>query len=207
MHNDKKVSLKLDDRVTSICGSITFKDYNRNDIPVLEERFYNLINDYHKIKEYYFIFHDETDMLHMHYMFFLTGQQYVSAILNKICDQMIVEPVAVNYERLISRNAFLRYIIHVDKESIKLGKKQYDYLYIRSNVHSGLIKCLIDSKDEKTGLDFHMLECICVSCTGSEIRIAEFLDQLYLKHYRQIQLILNNYDYVANHIDESELPF
>lgn len=207
MHKNKAVTLSVSDRVTCICGSIDFKDYTPLDYEILRERMFNCVEDWSAVKEYYFIFHDETQTYHMHYILIFKGQQYVSAIVNRFCDHMQVEPVAVNYERLIARNAHLRYLLHIDAKSVKEGKKQYDYLQINSNVHSGLIRCFIDSKDDKNRIDMRTLEGICVSCKGSELRIAEFLDGDYDRYYRKIRLILDNYSEVRDNFDEGELPF
>lgn len=201
--------LSVTDRVMTICGSINFRDYSVMDKVNIATKFLDLLDSYSACRDYYFIFHDETDTLHLHYILFFTKQQYVNNILNRFTEALGVEVEAINYRKLLHRNAHLRYILHIDNQSIKEGKKQYPIYDIYTNVNYNLIKCFLDSKDDNDRLDMLTLEAIVVQCEGNEIKVAEFLDSLYDRNYKRIQLILDNYSYVRDKFKDEEVgvPF
>lgn len=200
--------LMITDRVMSVCGSVNFKDYTPLDKVILAERMCNLIDDWNAIRDYYFIFHDETDTFHLHYIFCFHKQQYVSNILNRLTEGLCVENEAVNYRKLLHRNAHLRYLLHIDNQSRKENKKEFSLYEMYSNVNTNLIQCFLDSKDDNNKLDMITLEGICVQCEGREIKVAEFLDDLYDKNYRKIKLILDEYSYVRDKFNKNDdLPF
>lgn len=204
--------LSLDDRPMAICGSINFKDYTALDVGILSARFGEYLDNWLAIKEYYYIFHTETDTLHLHYILIFKKQQYVSTCLNRLCESVGVDTEAVNYRKLMHRNAHLRYMLHIDAESIKLGKQKYEVYQITTNINNGLMSCFVNSKDDDKTIDFLTLEGICVQFDGNELLIAEFLDSLYRKYRNEIRLILDHFSYVRLKFDKlsdsvENLPF
>lgn len=197
--------LSVSDRVMAVCGSVNFKDYSSLDKEILFNRMDDLLKEWSAVRDYYFIFHDETETYHLHYIFVFSKQQYVSNIVNRLTEGLKVDTDAVNYRKLLHRNSHLRYLLHIDNKSRKEGKKEYPLLDMYTNVNYRLVQCFMDSKDDNNRLDMLTLEGICVQCEGRELLIAEFLDELYDRNYKRIQLILDNYSMVRDKFDD--FPF
>ena len=109
-------SLNWSDRVMCLCGSINLRDYCVLDKTNLATKLLDLFDTLSAVRDYYFIFHDCTQTFHVHYVLCFVKQQYVSAIVNKLCETLNVEVEAVNYKKLLHRNAHLRYVLHIEQQ-------------------------------------------------------------------------------------------
>lgn len=202
---------KLDRRVRSICGSVNLKDYSVSDVGNLTYKLVDYLNDKSVVKEYYFIFHTETDTLHFHYILIFNRQQMLKTWILKFSECLGLEEIAINIDVLAYRNAHLRYMLHIDEESKKVGKKVYDISSIVTNMNPKLLSAFIHSKNDSDKLDIYSLELICVQCMGNIVEIMEFLDlTLYHKYRFEIGLILEHFAIIKLKFDNDEsleLPF
>lgn len=159
----------INDKVHYTCGSINFRDYTSNDKEMLLRKLIDFAESYDKITNYYFIAHTETDTFHIHIAFYTFTQVMPSTIINKIADYMKLDSVAINCKKCNSLNAYLKYMLHKDKESIKLGKKQYDLEDIITSDTLASVNSMINMK--KGGLDpWYLLEIVLNSHSDFEIQ-------------------------------------
>lgn len=207
-----KIYKKIDGvRCTSAAIIIDFKDCSSMDQSRLSEKLYDYLEHDLYVKEFYYIFHDDTDIFHIHVVLMFTKQQYLKAWINKLSDLFQISEFAVQIQVLKHRNAMLRYIIHQSPQSIEDGKKAYDVNDIVSNINRQLLRCFIESTNEDKYLDAETLQFVCFQCDFDEIKIWEFLDTtLYKKHKDVVQLCCERRLYISGKYDKltgDDLPF
>ena len=119
----------LNKQVNYVCGVVNFARYTAEDGSMLMDEMLKIPQEYNRITNYYYIGHDDTDCFHIHFIFYSRGQTLVSTFFNKIMDKMrkfVIDENSIQIDKCNSINAHLRYFLHMDAESKKEGKKQYE---------------------------------------------------------------------------------
>lgn len=136
---------KLDTRVMSCFGSINFSNPSDLDIKLIESFF----NDYTNVEDYFFIKHDDTETLHIHYLLKLNKQVRLSTLINFISTGIGVNPLAINIDKCRGFNSCLRYMLHIDDSSKLENKKIFSTSDIISNRSENEIITLTQCDDEE----------------------------------------------------------
>ena len=188
---NKKVenNVTLESRVVAICGSINFIEYNHTDLPSLIRELESKLKCCSWVENYYLISHYETDTPHIHYAIEFTGNKRLKTALNDF-ERLGYRRESVNIDKLGFLSATLRYFLHLDEESIKEGKQQYQVLDIVSSMPYEYISDMISLEDDK--LNVEKLIQICIDCGGNKIQIMRRLGlDLFHKWRYEINEILN----------------
>lgn len=194
---------KLSDRTKKFCGSINFKELNNcENLDIKVKLLYHILECNPLIDTFYLIGHGETETKHLHYIICYKNQIRGQTVLNYLAEAMEVNPLAVNIQKLAFIGSHLRYIIHQDPDSIKLGKKRYEITDIQSNDNKEIIEGYISSKSDDLTYDF--LRRLVIAYPH-EYQIMERLElKLYHKYRAEIKTLLDSRSMLM--VDE-ELPF
>lgn len=186
-------------KITKCCGSVNYQNISHDDLKAMHNiamQFHSLFSGMSNVIEYYFIWHTDTDTLHMHYAFTLSRQSRIKTLLNIISTELQVNPLAVNIKNMTSLCSQLRYFLHSDTKSITNGKTLFSIDDIYSNMTKDIIQSYIDSDDE--GLSFTRLLELCVNAVDdngcmNELSVMNSLGlQLFHKYRYEIKIILDN---------------
>lgn len=127
------------------------------------------------LDSFYFIYHDETEVKHIHYLVILKRICRLKTFLNKLAEGLNMPSLAISIEKCSSVNSMLRYFLHIGERD----KKLYIIDDIRSNMPVNFIDNLINSDDDS--IDFsRLLTIVCESKTELEI-----MNKLGLKTYHK----------------------
>lgn len=135
-----------------VCGFVDFDMKTKEDIPSLMESFVKFCDSYSKLTNYYLIAHDETDVLHIHFIFYSLAQVQVMTYFNKMSDWFVDKyhltrnREGISIAKCENINSHIKYIVHQDKNSIASGKKRYEFEDIISNVDVDTIEKMAQSK-------------------------------------------------------------
>lgn len=174
------------------CGSINYDTKSIDDIPSLIEHLVTAIDSYNRISKYYLIAHTETDLLHIHFIFYLSSQSRLLTIFNKLRDVLVYKyhdtrnDEGINIAKCESINAHLRYFLHLDEKSKKKGKKVYVLDDIVSNDDIDVIEGLINSR--KGEIDAYYLRDCVLDCSDD----FELMNKLGLKVYHKYRYEIQN---------------
>lgn len=189
--NNKKVKndVTMDTRVIACVGSINFKEYTKEDLPVLLMNLTNHLDNLSFVENYYLIAHNETDTPHIHYALELTGQKRLKTLLNDF-SRLGYNRESVNIDKLGFLNATIKYFLHADEESIKEGKKLYQLEDIVTNMPYEYLEDLLCLDDDE--MNTERLIQICIECEGNKIQIMRRLGLKTFHKWRcEIDVILN----------------
>lgn len=189
--NNKKVKnyVTMDTRVIACVGSINFKEYTKEDLPVLLMNLTNKLDNLSFVENYYLIAHNETDTPHIHYALELTGQKRLKTLLNDF-SRLGYNRESVNIDKLGFLNATIKYFLHADEESIKEGKKLYQLEDIVTNMPYEYLEDLLCLDDDE--MNTERLIQICIECEGNKIQIMRRLGLKTFHKWRcEIDVILN----------------
>lgn len=189
--NNKKVKndVTMDTRVIACVGSINFKEYTKEDLPVLLMNLTNKLDNLSFVENYYLIAHNETDTPHIHYALELTGQKRLKTLLNDF-SRLGYNRESVNIDKLGFLNATIKYFLHADEESIKEGKKLYQLDDIVTNMPYEYLEDLLCLDDDE--MNTERLIQICIECEGNKIQIMRRLGLKTFHKWRcEIDVILN----------------
>lgn len=183
------------------CGFVDFEGKSADDIPQLMESFVKFCESYSKITNYYLIAHDETDCLHIHFVFYSLAQVQVMTYFNKLCDWFVYkykltrDSQGVSIEKCENINAHLKYIVHQDKTSITHQKKRYEIDDIVSNTDVDTIESLINSK--KGVIDAYYLRDCVLDCIHDFDIMVKLGLPVYHRYYNEIRYMQENRAYLA----------
>ena len=174
----------LDRFVYYACGVLNFKDTTSTADSLLD-LCVQFSESYNKISKYYFIAHTDTDILHIHFIFYLSSQVRLMTIFNKMRDfyvsktKSMIDEYGINIAKCESINAHLRYFLHKDESSKNECKKQYELEDIVSNDDIDIIEGLINSR--KGEIDAYYLRDCVLDCKDD----FELMNKLGLKVYHK----------------------
>lgn len=207
-------TVPLDSKCVRMFGSVNFnedydikRDHNNFD-KLLCSRFEDAMTDNYNIIEYYFILHTETDKLHIHYAIVLkTYDMELSTMLNYLADKLNVNPLAINITRMDSLCGTLKYFLHKDKESISLGKKQYEPSDLISNMSDFIVNNYLNSiKDDD--LEIEPLIYLCLGCESeSEVYLHIKSLKFCNKHRGLIHQVFEDRLQLKRYLKDKILPF
>lgn len=175
---------QLDRFVYYACGSVNFDNITLHKETLLD-LFVQFADSYSKISKYYFIAHDDTEVFHIHFIYYLSSQVRLMTIFNKMRDffvsknKLIRNEGGINLMKCESINAHLRYFLHIDDKSKKEGKKQYELEDIVSNDDIDIIEGLINSR--KGEIDAYYLRDCVLDCAND----FELMNKLGLKVFHK----------------------
>ena len=148
------------------CGLINFDTKGADDLPLLLQEFVKFCESYNKISDYYLIGHDDTDVIHIHFIFFSYSQVQLMTYFNKLRNWFVPKFTRDEYglqiEKCKSLNAHLNYIIHQSKASIDDGKKPYSVEDLVSNLDIDVLESTLQSK--KGSCDAYFLRDAVLDC-------------------------------------------
>ena len=200
--------VKIDDFVTYACGSINFKDYSLLDINVLKDKFIEALRSLDNVESYYFIFHDDTDTFHLHYIVYFTRNMRCITFINKISSFMDLETDAVFCDKCLDVAEHLRYIVHQTLKSIEDGKKQYSLDDIISNCPVEVVNALFNSKKGNINFDY-LVDLVLKYKWDSDIMRA-LTPSIYHKYRYEIDILKQERSYLRQLQDDKineDLPF
>lgn len=200
---NKKVNngVTMESRVMSCCGSINFRDNTIEELPSLIKELEEKLINLSFVDSYYLIYHNETDTPHIHYIIELTCQKRLKTLLNDF-EKMGYVRESVNIDKLGFLNAQIKYVLHIDEDSIKEGKKIYPVGALVSNMSEYYLDYLITQDDDDLNVD--KLVTICLDCEGNKVKIMRVLGlKEYHKWRNEISDILN-YEYSLRLAREKE---
>lgn len=204
----RKQKIRITDRVTSCCGIISCDLDDVNDIKI---RFWDVLDTYSRCQQFYYIVHDsdeDTPFKHIHFILCFKGQQSLQRVLNVISEGLNINVDAIQLDKLNSLGGYLRYILHVDKESVKLNKHQYSITDIVSNQVQEIIQSYIDSKDEDISTD--VLINLVID-TNYDYEIMDIIGiKLYHKYRYEIKVLRDEQGILRENRrieHEKDLPF
>lgn len=175
------------------CGVVNYDTKSIADKEELLKHFVSFVDSYLKITNYYLICHDETDVLHIHFIFYSISQVQLSTYFNKMRDWFVYkyhdtrDEYGINISKCESINGHLKYCLHQDKESIALNKKQYDIGDFISNVDEDIIDTLIHSK--KGQIDAYFLRDAILDCSDDFELMVRLGINVYHRYSREIQTL------------------
>ena len=175
------------------CGLVNFDIKTIDDKEELMNKFLLFCDSYNKIINYYLICHDETDVIHIHFVFYSISQVQLATYFNKMRDWFVYkhkltrDEYGIQIEKCESINAHLRYFLHQDKDSIASNKKQYELSDIISNVDEDVIDTLIHSK--KGQIDAYYLRDAVLDCHDDFELMIRLGLAVYHRYYREIETL------------------
>lgn len=172
-------------------GVINFDIMTIDDKSELLFAFNDFCEGYNKISKYYFILHDDTDVVHIHFIFYSVSQVQLMTYFNKLRKHFVPkytrDEFGINIEKCEDFNAHLRYLVHQDNKSTQEGKKQYSIEDIISNDSVEMIDNFIHSK--KGVIDaFYLRDCVLDYPDEFDLMVKLGLS-VYHKYYKEIDLL------------------
>ena len=134
------------------CGFIDFQDSTKEQITELLGDFVNFCESYNKITNYYLLAHYDTDIIHIHYVFYSVSQVQLYTYFNKMRayfkdkKHLVRGDGGIQVEKCENINAMLLYFLHQDKKSVLANKFKYDLDDFVSNDSLDNIDTMIHSK-------------------------------------------------------------
>lgn len=193
------------------CGIITLYDNLGQTMPNLLDLFRKFCFSYENVRHYYFIVHDDVDKLHIHFAFIFEKPVRISTMISKISEFCNIDVLQVSCEKLVSLNANLRYMLHLD-ESIDKKRYAIDDIYSDESITS--LQDYIDSDNDE--LTTTRLIQICLTYSN-EVDIMNHVGLTTFHKYRyEIRVLLDNASYLAYHykhlipekiFNDKDLPF
>lgn len=121
--------------------------------------FVGFCESYKQITDYYLIAHYDSDIPHIHFLFYSKQHVQLMTYYNKLRKHFVPNWTRDEYGITISNcesiNAYLKYCLHQDKKSKEEGKQEYSLDDFVSSVDSNVIEGYIRSK--KGTIDEYML--------------------------------------------------
>lgn len=160
---------------------------------ILIQHLMQFVDNYNRIGNYYFIVHDDTDILHIHFAFVLSSQTRLETIFNKLADVIVYkykdtrDTFGINIEKCSNLNAYLRYMLHIDEASIKQNKKKFDIENIITNDSVNSIEGIINSK--KGNIDAYYLRNAVLDSSSDFDLMVKLGLQVYHKYRYEIDLL------------------
>lgn len=178
------------------CGVINFDIKTHDDLSGLMDLFVKFVDSYNNISDYFLIAHDETNVPHIHFIFYSHKQVQVMTYYNKLRNWFVDKYHAtrdekgINIDKCESINAHLKYLVHRDKESIALNKKQYSSDDFVSNQDSEYIDNLIASK--KGVIDAYLLRDAVLDTTSEFDLMVKLTLPVFHRYRDEIRIIREN---------------
>lgn len=207
---------KLDRYVNYACGSINFDIKNHSDLNDIMIKFVDFCESYKQITNYYLIAHDDTDVPHIHFIFYCTQHVMLITLFNQMRKFFVPnytrDEYGINIMKCENINAHLKYFLHLDKESIAQNKKQFNLEDIVSNEDMQVIDNYIHSK--KGQIDAYLLRDAVLDNIFEFDLMVKLTLPLYHRYRYEIQILKDE----RAHLEElrkkerqekleSELPF
>lgn len=196
------------------CGVVNYDIKKKEDKEELLKSFIGFIESYQKITDYYIICHDETEIIHIHFIFYSVSQVQLVTYFNKMRDWFVFkkketrDEKGIQIEKCESINAHLKYVVHQDKKSIEENKKRYELDDIISNVDVEIMDTIINSR--KGVIDaYYLRDCVLDSKNDFELMVKLGLN-VYHRYSREIQTLKEERIYLKALRDEERaerLPF
>lgn len=198
------------------CGLINFDEKSIDDLPQLMESFVKFCDSYSKITKYYLIAHTETNVLHIHFIFYSISQVQLMTYFNKMRSWFVPkftrDEYGINISKCESINAHLKYLIHQDKTSLEEGKKPYSVEDFVSNDEVEVIDTLIQSR--KGAIDAYMLRNAVLDNIDDFSLMVALTLPVFHKYRYEIEILKSNRASLAldrekekKELLEGELPF
>lgn len=153
----------LDKKCMEFFGNVQLGKYYTQDYVQIRKDFDNFFKDKKEIYSYYFILHDDSDYLHVHFIICCSIQVRPITWLNKMADSLQVSEQAISITKLRSIVGAIKYVLHKSEESIEDGKKEYDVHELLSNENDLVIQGYLESESDNN-LSLSLIRDLVVSC-------------------------------------------
>lgn len=186
---------KFDTFVYYACGILSFDKHELSSDTLLD-LCAQFGESYNRIGKYYFIWHDDAETHHIHFVFYLNAQCRLLTIFNKLREffvnknKVIRKDEGISLEKCVSINAYLRYMLHVDGDSQSQHKKVYSIDDIVSNDELSNIETLINSK--KGEVDAYYLRNVVLDSSDDFQIMVKLGLKLYHRYRYEIEIIKDN---------------
>lgn len=173
------------------CGILDFDTKTIEDKSELLYAVNDFCEGYNKISKYYFILHDDADVIHIHFIFYSVSQVQLMTYFNKLRKHLVPKytrnEYGISIEKCEDFNAYLKYIVHQDAKSIKESKKQYSIEDIISNDSVELIDNYIHSK--RGVIDaYYLRDCILDYPDDFDLMVKLGLS-VFHKYWKEIDML------------------
>ena len=178
------------------CGLVNYDTKSVDDLPSLYAHLVEFAESYNRISKYYFIAHTETDILHIHFIFYLSSQTQLMTIFNKMRKVVVDKYLdtrndeGINLAKCENFNSHMRYILHQDKKSVDEQKKRYEIEDIISNDDIDIIESII--KSVKGEIDAYYLRDCVLDCFDEFELMNKLGLKVYHKYRYEIQILKEN---------------
>lgn len=198
----------LDKKCMTFFGNVQLgKFYTQNAIQIRKD-FDKLFSSMKEISSYFFILHDDSHYLHVHFALLCSIQIRPITMLNKIAAGLDVDNTAISITKLKSLVGALKYFLHITDESKVEGKKEYAIDELLSNENDLIVKGYLDSESDND-ISIYLIRDLVASCDTKSDVILKINNDKVVKRMRYyidtfwndkpiLQLRQNQYD---------ELPF
>lgn len=208
MTSKKEKEVPFDSKQTEMLGNIQLGDFPTQDLNEIRKIFTQKFNEIYVADSWYFIVHDDSDHLHVHFILLLKGQVRLCTMCNKLAEMFDVNPLAISITRLKSIVGSLKYWLHITPESIEDGKKPYPASEIISTDSDLVIQGYLDSESDNNISLRLIRQLIIESDIKSDVLIKLNNDKLIKKNRYYIDTMWNDKDILQLRQHEIEdLPF
>lgn len=208
----KKRVVRITDFVSHAMGSVNFRDFASFQKDTIKSVFLEFVKSLGDCDNYYFILHDDTDILHIHYYlhFPRDKRKRCITICNKARDILNLDINAIFCDKCSSPSSWLRYVLHLTKESQEDGKKEYEVDDLVTDFSLEIINSMLNSV--KGAIDFDYLVSVVLSCTYDSDIMEKLTIPVFHKYRYEIDVIKQDRSHLLLKSDdmkkeEDDLPW
>lgn len=162
-------NVSLDSKPTEMFGNVQLGKYYTQDIVQIRKDFVNCFESIKPIDSYYFIVHDDSTYLHVHFVILLSCQVRLSTMINRIAEILNVDTLAVSLTQMVSIVGSLKYFLHMTDLSKEDGKKEYSPYELISNESDLIIRGYLDSETDNN-VSTRFIRDLVIACdTKSDV--------------------------------------
>lgn len=208
MTSKKYKEVPFDSKQVEMFGNIQLGEFETQDLNEIRKIFTKKFNEIPSVDSWYFIVHDDSDNIHVHFILLLKGQIRLCTMCNKLADLFNVNPLAISITKLASIVGSLKYFLHLTEESQVDGKKVYQASEIISTDSDLVIQGYLESESDNN-VSLRFIRQLIIECDiKSDVLIRLNNDKLIKKNRYYIDTMWNDKDILQlRQHDIEDLPF